>query len=132
MKRALEQLRILGALSESGSLTNPLGKHMAELPVDPMFGKVLLKSKEFGCSEEVLSIISMLSVEADSIFFTPKGKKKEAAEARKKFLSLEGDHVTLLNAYNGFITHKGTWEWCHENFVNLRSLRKARVSTTPN
>jgi len=62
---------------------------MAELPLDPCFGRVLLKSADSDCNclEDVLSIIAMLSV--DSVFYTPHNKKKEAEQARKLFISLE-------------------------------------------
>ena len=40
---ALEQLYALGALNHKGELTS-LGRKMAELPVHPMMGKMLLAS----------------------------------------------------------------------------------------
>lgn len=100
---------------------------MAELPLDPTFAKILLMSKDHECSEEILSIISMLSVEVDSIFYTPKTKKKQALQTRKKFLSNDGDHFVLLNVYNAYIANQCKKEWCLENFVNMRTLSKAKV-----
>lgn len=35
---------------------------MSELPLDPQLAKVLLASPDYGCSNEVLSIVAMLSV----------------------------------------------------------------------
>lgn len=69
----------------------------------------------------------MLSVEADSVFFIPKSKKKAAEAAKKKFLSNEGDHFVLLNVYNAFVANDFKKEWCYENFINYRTLCKARV-----
>lgn len=37
--RALEQLLALGALGANGRLTQPLGRRMARLPVEPAFAK---------------------------------------------------------------------------------------------
>jgi pre-mRNA-splicing factor ATP-dependent RNA helicase DHX16 len=42
---ALEQLYALGALNHEGELTK-LGRRMAEFPVDPMMGKMLLASEK--------------------------------------------------------------------------------------
>ncbi|PRP85344.1 hypothetical protein PROFUN_07052 [Planoprotostelium fungivorum] len=125
IQRALEELLSLGALSPADGTLSTFGKKMAELPVLPSFAKVLLASKDFKCSEEVLSIISMLSTETDSVFVTPKSKKKEALEARKRFMSSDGDHITLLNVYNNFIQSKHSKRWCIENFLNFRALQKA-------
>ena len=48
---------------------------MAEFPLMPNLSKILLTAASMQCSEEVLSIVSMLSV--NHIFVRPKAKKKE-------------------------------------------------------
>ncbi|XP_071276536.1 pre-mRNA-splicing factor ATP-dependent RNA helicase DHX16 isoform X4 [Agelaius tricolor] len=58
---ALEQLYALGALNHLGELTT-LGRRMAELPVEPMLAKMILASEQYGCTEEVLTVAAMLSV----------------------------------------------------------------------
>lgn len=49
------QLWILGALDGTGALT-PLGRQMAEFPLDPPQCHMLIVSAEMGCSAEVLII----------------------------------------------------------------------------
>lgn len=63
---ALEQLYNLGALDEEGMLTR-LGRKMAEFPLEPPMSKVLIASVDLGCSEEILTILAMLS--AQNIFY---------------------------------------------------------------
>lgn len=63
---ALEMLYNLGALDEEGMLTR-LGRRMAEFPLDPPVAKMLIASVDLGCSEEVVTIIGMLS--AQNIFY---------------------------------------------------------------
>lgn len=58
--RALELLNYLAALDDDGNLTE-LGKIMAEFPLDPQMSKLLITSPEFSCSNEILTIVSMLS-----------------------------------------------------------------------
>lgn len=58
--RALELLNYLAALDDEGSLT-PLGGIMAEMPLDPQLAKMLIVSPEFRCSNEILTIVAMLS-----------------------------------------------------------------------
>ena len=58
--RALEHLNYLAALDDDGNLTT-LGSIMAEFPLDPQMSKMLIISPEFQCSNEILTIASMLS-----------------------------------------------------------------------
>lgn len=77
MMRALEQLNYLGALDDEGAMT-PLGHMMSELPLEPQQAKMLLVSPEFKCSNEMLSIVALLSV--PNIFMRPKEAAKAADE----------------------------------------------------
>ena len=74
--RALELLNYLAALDDEGNLT-ALGGIMAEFPLDPQvcdhalhlrdvsdlpqLAKMLIVSPDFKCSNEILTIVSMLS-----------------------------------------------------------------------
>jgi len=76
------QLWVLGALDNTGNLT-PLGRKMVEFPLDPPLSKMLIVSEDLGCSAEILTIVSMLSV--PTVFFRPKDKQEESDAAREKF-----------------------------------------------
>jgi ATP-dependent RNA helicase DDX35 len=120
MIRALDLLYALGALDDNGSLTHPLGLQMAEFPLHPMFAKMLLTSGDFGCSEEIVTIAAILQL--DNIFLRPPNKKRESDRARMAFSVHEGDHLTLLNVYKAFISHKKSARFCHTHFLNYRAL----------
>ncbi|KAI7849071.1 P-loop containing nucleoside triphosphate hydrolase protein [Circinella umbellata] len=126
MIRALELLYSLNALDDVGRLTIPLGIHLAEFPVDPMLGKILLASGDFKCSEEIVSIAAILSVQ--KVFINPSGKSttknQTILDSRRKFWVEEGDHLSLLNVYNAFIKHK-SGKWCHDRFLNFKALSRA-------
>jgi ATP-dependent RNA helicase DDX35 len=125
MSKALELLYSLGALDEYAKLTRPLGFRMAELAVEPMMAKTLLSAPAFGCTSEMLTIAAMTSLDG-SVWFHHEGERKKMETSRRKFAVEEGDHLTLLNAYQAFITkgHKGS-KFCHENNLNFKSMTKA-------
>ncbi|KAF3706694.1 putative ATP-dependent RNA helicase DHX33 [Channa argus] len=119
---AVEHLELLGAVErrESQVFLTALGKKMASFPLEPRYAKTILLSPGYSCSEEILSIVSLLSV--DSVLYNPPARRDEVLAARKKFTSSEGDHMTLLNIYRAFKRVSGNKEWCRENFVNSRNM----------
>ncbi|XP_046842121.1 pre-mRNA-splicing factor ATP-dependent RNA helicase DHX16-like [Xenia sp. Carnegie-2017] len=121
---ALEQLYALGALNHHGELTK-LGRRMAEFPVDPMMSKALIASEKYKCTEQILTIASMLSVN-NAIFYRPKDKAVHADNARKNFFRPGGDHLTLLNVYEQWAETDYSTQWCFENFIQHRSMKRAR------
>lgn len=45
---------------------------MVDLPLDPTLLKLLIVSSELDCSEEMLTIVAVISAQCDRIFFRPK------------------------------------------------------------
>jgi ATP-dependent RNA helicase DDX35 len=123
--RALELLFSLGALDDYAKLTKPIGLRMAELSVEPMMAKVLLTAPTFDCQSEILTIAAMTSLQG-SVWFYHNDQKKATESARRKFAVEEGDHLTLLNVYQAFVT-KGKKEakWCRDNYLNYKSMTRA-------
>ncbi|RDD38602.1 Pre-mRNA-splicing factor ATP-dependent RNA helicase DHX15 [Trichoplax sp. H2] len=122
LMRALELLNYLGALNDDGDLTD-LGSLMAEFPLDPQLAKMLIASTGYNCSNEILSITSMLSI--PQVFLRPNDAKKAADEAKAKFGHIDGDHLTLLNVYHAYKQNKEDSQWCYDNFLQSRSLKSA-------
>ncbi|XP_077299684.1 ATP-dependent RNA helicase pea [Arctopsyche grandis] len=120
---ALEQLHSLSALDSEGLLTR-LGRRMAEFPLEPNLSKILIMSVALQCSDEILTIVSMLSVQ--NVFYRPKDKQALADQKKAKFNQAEGDHLTLLAVYNSWRNNKFSNAWCYENFVQIRTLKRAQ------
>ncbi|CDO96734.1 unnamed protein product [Coffea canephora] len=123
MIRALEVLYSLGVLDSDAKLTSPDGFQVAEIPLDPMISKTILASNQYGCSEEVITIAALLSMQ--SIWISARGTEKELDEVKLRFAAAEGDHVTFLNVYKGFIQSNKSSKWCHKNFINYNAMKKA-------
>ncbi|KAM9908320.1 hypothetical protein OXX69_006077 [Metschnikowia pulcherrima] len=127
MMRALEELNYLQCLSDEGDLT-PLGRLASLFPLDPMLAVMLIGSPAFKCSEEILSIVALLSV--PNVFVRPASARKRADEIKMSFAHPDGDHLTLLNVYEAFNSddayNVGLHQWCRDNFLSYRSLLSAR------
>ncbi|RYO94136.1 hypothetical protein DL763_004204 [Monosporascus cannonballus] len=123
MLTALEELYALSALDDEGLLTR-LGRKMADFPMEPSLAKVLLAATDLGCSDEILSIVAMLNVL--TVFYRPKEKQQQADQKKAKFHDPHGDHLTLLNVYNAWKQSGYSAPWCFENFIQARSMKRAR------
>jgi pre-mRNA-splicing factor ATP-dependent RNA helicase DHX38/PRP16 len=120
---SLFDLWALGALDNVGELTK-LGKMMANFPMEPSLSKLIITAVEVGCSEEMLTIVSMLSV--PSVFYRPKERQEESDQAREKFFVPESDHLTLLHVYSQWKANGYSDRWCVQHFLQPKALRRAR------
>lgn len=122
MVRALEVLYSLGILDEDAKLTSPTGFQVAEIPLEPMIAKMILSADAFGCSEEIITVAAVLSVQ--SIWVNVRGTQKELDEVKLRFAAAEGDHVSFLNVYKGFLNSGKSSQWCYKNFINYHAMKK--------
>ncbi|XP_043805507.1 pre-mRNA-splicing factor ATP-dependent RNA helicase DEAH1 isoform X2 [Manihot esculenta] len=123
--KALELLFALSALNKHGELTK-VGRRMAEFPLDPMLSKMIVASDKYKCSDEIISIAAMLSI-GNSIFYRPKDKQVHADNARLNFHTGNvGDHIALLKVYNSWKETNYSTQWCYENYIQVRSMKRAR------
>ena len=129
LSRALEILYSLGAVDDYAKMTSPLGTRMAELALPPQMAAALLSSvsKEYSCVNQMLAITAMTTLSAQgNIWFSHEGQQRAMDTSRRKFAAEEGDHLTLLNVYQAFVT-KGKKEakWCRDNHLNFKSMQRA-------
>ncbi len=120
---SMYQLWVLGALDNVGNLT-PLGRKMVEFPLDPPLAKMLIVAEELGCTSEVATVVSMLSV--PTVFFRPKDRAEESDQAREKFFVPESDHLTLLHVFQQWKSNGYRSDWCSEHFIHAKAMRKVR------
>jgi len=103
---------------------------MASFPLEAHLARIIIASKEFGCTLEILDIVSILAA-SSKLFVDSNDQREASAEARRKFRHSSGDHMTILNAFRAYeeiaaVENKGgRREWCRQQFVNERTLREA-------
>ncbi|KAL6712102.1 DEAH-box RNA helicase prp16 [Coniothyrium glycines] len=120
---SLFDLWALGALDNIGNLTD-LGRTMTAFPMDPSLAKLIITAVEYECSEEMLTIVAMLSV--PSVFYRPKERQEESDAAREKFFVPESDHLTLLHVYTQWKANGHSDGWCIRHFLHPKALRRAK------
>lgn len=120
---SMYQLWMIDALDEEGELTEN-GKKLVQFPLEPTLAKLLVTSSTMKCSDEMTTIISMLSV--PNIFIRPRERAEESDSCREKFLVAESDHLTLLQVYLDWKSNGMRDKWCAKNFINDKSMKKAK------
>ncbi|KAF3270926.1 hypothetical protein TWF970_010725 [Orbilia oligospora] len=115
---ALDRLVAIGAMNESAELTNPFGERLAQLPLKLLHGAMLLRSLERGCFDQIISLIAVRLSKGE--FFDH--------EKSRLFVTQEGDDITWLNIYEGFIksgSAPARGNWCQKHGLSEQRLLKA-------
>lgn len=122
---SLDLLRQLNALDANERLT-PLGYHLAQLPLDPRTGKMILWAALFSCIDPIFSIAASLSFK--DAFYCPINKEQEA-QAKKIELGMGqfSDHIALAEALKRYeMNHhrrQQTSSFCREYFLSQNTLK---------
>jgi ATP-dependent helicase HrpA len=121
-------LRELGAFDMgSGKLTD-LGRRLAQLPVDPRLGRMVLEAETNGCVAEVLIITAVLSIQDPRE--RPLDKREAADVAHARFRDPESDFVTYLNLWNYLadaqreLSSNQFRRLCRTDFLNYLRVRE--------
>lgn len=99
--RATQVLFALSAVDDNMDLTE-CGKQLAKLPLDPMFGSLLLQSAKYRCTKEMLIAVSVLSCDSNLLVRPSSNQTSKASDAHRRFLSHEGDLPTGLTVYQAW------------------------------
>ena len=102
-------LQELGALTATGSLTRT-GRMLAELPLEPQLGRMLVAASELGCLGEMLIIVSALSL--GELWESASGRQHD--EKRGEFAHPDSDFLGLLTL----------WERCENERASQSQLRR--------
>jgi ATP-dependent helicase HrpA len=90
-------LRELGALDADGSLT-AIGSKLAQLPVDPRIGRMIIEAQGEGCAREVVVIAAALSIPDPRE--RPLDREEAARHKHARFVDEQSDFIGYLNLWN--------------------------------
>ena len=102
VQTALTTLMRLDALDNQEVITT-LGRTMADFPLNPVLAKMLVYSVELGCSDQVLTVVSMLSVKSVFVWQKDSMDEERLKMTKQRMSDLSGDHLTLLNNFTEWV-----------------------------
>ncbi|KAK3316996.1 P-loop containing nucleoside triphosphate hydrolase protein [Apodospora peruviana] len=127
IRRAIDALVDVRALTASSEELTPLGLQLARLPLDVFLGKLILLGAIFKCLDMAITVAAILS--SKSPFVAPFGQRNQADTVRKAFRRGDSDLLTVYNAYCAWkrvcqaATGGGAeFQFCRKNFLSPQTL----------
>lgn len=135
--RLLEELGALEWKAEKGDnsqtskekrVLTPLGRQLAQLPVDPRLAKMLLSAVNLGCVYEVMVIVAALSIQDPRE--RPTEKQQAADEKHRRFADKKSDFLAFLNLWHYLqeqqkaLSKNQFRRQCQKDFLNYLRIRE--------
>uniref|UniRef100_A0A665VRK8 RNA helicase n=1 Tax=Echeneis naucrates TaxID=173247 RepID=A0A665VRK8_ECHNA len=125
IKNAMDLLKTIDAMDKYEDLTD-LGYHLADLPVEPHLGKMVLSAVVLKCLDPVLTIACTLAYRDPFVLPAQGSQKRAALQCRKRFTSNSlSDHMALLTVFQAWqkACSEG-WErsFCEKNFLSQATM----------
>ena len=106
----------------------PIGRQLAQLPVDPRLAKMLLSAVDFGSVYEVMIIVSALSIQDPRE--RPTEKQQASDEKHRRFADKKSDFLAFLNLWHYVqeqqkeLTKNQFRRQCQKDFFNYLRIRE--------
>ena len=116
----------LGALD--GDRLTPLGRRLAQLPVDPRLGRMVLEAGPLGCADEVIVIAAALSIQDPRE--RPAEKQTQADQLHARFRDEHSDFTAILNLWRYLgdrqreLSGNRFRRLCREEYVHFLRVRE--------
>jgi ATP-dependent RNA helicase HrpA len=120
-------LHELGALDPGEKLT-PIGRRLAQLPIDPRLGRMVLEAGRNGAVHEVMVIASALSIQDPRE--RPVEHQQAADQKHARFADKTSDFLSLLNLWNHLseqqrdLSSNRFRKLCQAEFLNYLRVRE--------
>ncbi|XP_030640259.1 3'-5' RNA helicase YTHDC2 [Chanos chanos] len=125
VKNAVQMLKTIDAMDPWEDLTE-LGYHLADLPVEPHLGKMVLCGVVLKCLDPILTIACTLAHRDPFVLPAQASQKRAAMLCRKRFTAgTFSDHMALLRAFQAWQKARSEgWErsFCEKNFLSQAGM----------
>ncbi len=104
------------------------GRLLSKFPIDPRLSKMILSAIDFGCIEQVLAIVSALSIQDPRE--RPHEKQQAADENHNRFKDKQSDFVSILNLWQYIneqqrsLTNSQFRKLCQREFLSYIRIRE--------
>jgi len=132
VKDGMALLEELGALEPvrpgSPARLTPLGRKLAQLPLDPRLGRMVLEADRLGCAREVMVIAAALSIQDPRE--RPAASAAAAAEAHRRFAGDGSDFLAYLRLWEHLreqqkaLSSNQFRKLCRAEFLNYLRVRE--------
>ncbi|WP_127125415.1 DUF3418 domain-containing protein [Georgenia sp. SYP-B2076] len=132
VRDGVQLLTEIGALDPAA--TDPrhrltkIGRELAQLPIDPRLGRMLLEAERNGCAAEVMVIVAALSVQ--DVRERPAEHQQAADEKHRRFTDPTSDFLAYLNLWRYLRTQQRDLSGsafrrlCRTEFLNYLRVRE--------
>jgi ATP-dependent RNA helicase HrpA len=120
-------LQEVNALDKQDKLT-PLGRKLARFPLDPRYARILIAADDYNCLNEILIIISALSIQSPRE--RPMDKQQKADQAHEQFNHEDSDFLWFVNLWAFYhkqikkLSQNKLRKLCQQNFLSYMRMRE--------
>ncbi|MFR9750353.1 ATP-dependent RNA helicase HrpA [Nocardia sp. 004] len=113
---------------EAGLTLTPIGREMAQLPVDPRMARMLVEAQRNGCLADLLVIVAALSIQ--DVRERPAEQQQAADTAHARFTVEGSDFLTYLRLWDYLGGQRATLSsnqfrrLCREEFLHYLRIRE--------
>jgi ATP-dependent RNA helicase HrpA len=127
IRDGVQLLQELGAFDAGGVITD-IGRRLAQLPVDPRLGRMILQADAEGCVREVLVLAAALSIPDPRE--RPADREDAARQKHARFADGHSDFVSYLNLWGYLgeqrkaLSGNAFRRMCREEFLHYLRIRE--------
>ncbi|XP_076867546.1 3'-5' RNA helicase YTHDC2 isoform X2 [Brachyhypopomus gauderio] len=125
VKNAVQMLKSIDAMDPWEDLTE-MGYHLADMPVEPHLGKMVLCAVVLKCLDPILTIACTLAYRDPFVLPSQASQKRAAMQCRRRFsANTFSDHMALLRAFQAWQKARNDgWErsFCEKNFLSQATM----------
>lgn len=125
--RLLEELEAIKMVKHRRQLTL-IGHQIAQLPVDPRLAKMLVSAVQFDCLQEIMIIVSALSIQDPRE--RPQEKQQSAEDKHRRFADKKSDFLAFVNLWKYLQQQQKTISknqfrrLCQKDYLNYLRVRE--------
>ena len=127
IRDGVQLLQELGAFDSAGTLTD-IGRRLAQLPIDPRLGRMILQADTEGCVREVLVLAAALSIPDPRE--RPVDREEAARQKHARFADDQSDFMSYLNLWaylrgqRKALSGSAFRRMCREEFLHYLRIRE--------